>query len=37
MDAWFHMMINNILQVVNSEHLEPCPREPSKNAQGMEA
>ena len=37
MDAWFDMVVNNILQVINSEHFEPFPGEPSNDAQGMEA
>jgi len=37
MDAWFDMVMNNILQVINSDHFEPFPREPSNDAQGMEA
>ena len=38
MDAWFDMFMNYILlQVINSEHLEPFLREPSNDARGMEA
>ena len=37
MDARFDMVMNNILQVINSEHFEPFPREQSNDAQGMEA
>ena len=34
MDARFDMVMNNILQVINSEHFEPFPREQSHDAQG---
>jgi hypothetical protein len=39
MDACFDLVINfnNIFQVINSEHFEPFAREPSNDAQGMEA
>ena len=37
MDARFDMVMNNILQVINSEHFEPFPREQSHDAQGMQA
>ena len=37
MDARFDMVVNNILQVINSEHFEPFPREQSHDAQGMQA
>ena len=36
MDAWFDL-INDMCQVIKTEHLEPFPREPSKDSQGIEA